>query len=28
MGKKEIVDLMIDGGSAKAGAALGTKLGP
>ncbi len=28
MGKKEIVDLMIDGGAAKAGAALGTKLGP
>jgi len=28
MGKKEIIDLIVDGGSAKAGPAMGTKLGP
>lgn len=28
MGKKEIVDLIVDGAAAKAGPAMGTKLGP
>ena len=28
MGKKEILEVLVDGGAAKAGAAMGTKLGP